>query len=61
MKRVADRVTVLRDGRNAGELDKASIDHDALVKLMVGRDLKQLYPHRHQAGAREAAAVRDLP
>jgi ribose transport system ATP-binding protein len=47
VKRVADRVTVLRDGRNAGELDKDGINHDALVKLMVSRDLKQLYPRRH--------------
>jgi ribose transport system ATP-binding protein len=54
VKRVADRVCVLRDGRNAGELDKASINHDALVKLMVGRDLKQLYPHRHAAIDRAA-------
>lgn len=53
VKRVADRVTVLRDGRNAGELDKASISHDALVKLMVGRDLKQLYPRRHQVQSRK--------
>jgi len=61
VKRVADRVTVLRDGRNAGELDKASIGHDALVKLMVGRDLKQLYPRRRQAMAREPILeLRDL-
>jgi ribose transport system ATP-binding protein len=48
VKRVADRVAVLRDGRNAGELDRASVNHDAMVKLMVGRDLKQLYPRRSQ-------------
>ena len=53
VKRVADRVTVLRDGRNAGELDRASINHDNLVKLMVGRDLKQLYPRRFQSQSRE--------
>ena len=46
VKRVADRATVLRDGRNAGELDKADINHDALIKLMVGRDLKQVYPRK---------------
>jgi ribose transport system ATP-binding protein len=44
VKRVADRVTVLRDGRNAGELRKEEITHDALVQRMVGRNLKQLYP-----------------
>jgi ribose transport system ATP-binding protein len=45
--RVADRVTVLRDGRNVGDLAKDKINHDAMVRLMVGRDLKQLYPRRH--------------
>ena len=50
VKRVADRVTVLRDGRNAGELAKAEITHDNMVRLMVGRDLKQFYPKVHRSG-----------
>jgi ribose transport system ATP-binding protein len=49
VKRVADRVVVLRDGRFAGELQREAISHDALVRLMVGRDLKQFYPRRHGA------------
>jgi ribose transport system ATP-binding protein len=44
---VADRVTVLRDGRNAGELSREHINHAAIVRLMVGRDLKQFYARRH--------------
>ena len=40
VKRCADRVTVLRDGKNAGELAKHEINHDAIVRLMVGRDLR---------------------
>jgi ribose transport system ATP-binding protein len=50
VKRVADRVTVLRDGRNAGELAKGEITHDNMVRLMVGRDLKQFYPKVHRSG-----------
>jgi len=38
-----DRVIVLRDGRLAGGLEKDQINHDAMVKLMVGRDLKVAY------------------
>src|SRR5262249_3995648 len=32
-------VLVLRDGENAGELARAEIQHDAMVRLMVGREL----------------------
>ena len=40
---LTDRVVVLRDGENAGELVKNEVTHDAMVKLMVGRDLSQFY------------------
>ena len=39
----ADRVVVLRDGKNAGELKKEEITHDRIVSLMVGRDIKSFY------------------
>jgi ribose transport system ATP-binding protein len=38
-----DRVVVLRDGRLIGNLEGAEITHDAMVKLMVGRELKVAY------------------
>jgi ribose transport system ATP-binding protein len=62
VKRCADRVAVLRDGRNAGELAKADITHDNMVRLMVGRDLKQFYPrvHRTGTGGRAVLEVRGL-
>jgi ribose transport system ATP-binding protein len=47
---LADRVTVLRDGRNAGELTKAEITEPTMVRLMVGRDLEPPVPRFHQAG-----------
>jgi ribose transport system ATP-binding protein len=40
---LADRVTVLRDGQNAGDLSRDEISHQAMVSLMVGRDLDQFY------------------
>src|SRR5882672_7719235 len=39
----ADRVVVLRDGKNAGELPQSEISHDRIVSLMVGRDIKSFY------------------
>jgi len=39
----ADRVLVLRDGKNAGELTHDEATHDRLVSLMVGREIKNYY------------------
>ena len=39
----ADRVAVLRDGKNAGQLPKDEISHDRIVSLMVGREIKNFY------------------
>ena len=43
VRRCADRVVVLRDGRVVGALDRGEIAHDAMIRLMIGRDLKALY------------------
>ena len=42
---LADRVEVLRDGENAGRLEREEISHDRMVRLMVGRDISQFYHH----------------
>ena len=39
IKEIADRVVVLRDGKNAGSLERDEINHEKIVKLMVGRDI----------------------
>ena len=56
--RLADRVVVLRDGRNAGSLEGDKISHDGIVKLMVGRDLNR-FP-AHAAAAKDAGYFRVL-
>ena len=51
VKELADRVVVLRDGENAGDLKREEINHDAMVKLMVGRDISQFYQRtQHEPG-----------
>lgn len=51
VKELSDRVTVLRDGRNAGELGREEITHDNMVRMMVGRDISQFYSRdSHEPG-----------
>ena len=52
---VADRVVVLKDGRNSGNLIKSEITTDRMVQLMVGRDLD---PSRRRPAGVKAGAVR---
>lgn len=53
IERAADRVVALRDGALAGTLAREEITHDAMVKLMIGRDLKA----QARAGAAKAGEV----
>src|SRR5205085_11545514 len=41
--RLADRVTVLRDGAFVGTTSRAELTPEGLVKMMVGRDLAGFY------------------
>ena len=51
VKVLADRVTVFRDGENAGDLSKGEINHDAMVRLMIGRALSEFYDRKtHEPG-----------
>jgi ribose transport system ATP-binding protein len=55
----ADRVVCLRDGEVVGTLAKGEIRHDAMIRLMIGRDLKSLYipPEREPS---QGCEVREL-
>jgi rhamnose transport system ATP-binding protein len=41
---IADRVTVIRDGKKVGTLAREDLNVDELVRMMVGRNLQTLYP-----------------
>ena len=43
VQEIADRAVVLRDGKNAGELQRHEITHERMVRMMVGRDLKEFF------------------
>jgi len=46
--RIADRITVLRDGAYVGTATVKELDRDKMVKWMVGRELNQQFP-RHKS------------
>ena len=55
---LADRVTVLRDGRNVGDLTRAEATHEKIVSLMVGRELSGSYfPTRPTRSSGEPSLV----
>lgn len=44
IRRIADRVTVLRDARHVATLKVADADDDTLVRLMTGREAGAIFP-----------------
>jgi ribose transport system ATP-binding protein len=57
---VSDRVVVLRDGRNAGELATAGMTASTVVELMVGRTLEDMYPHSDRSAGEPILELDDL-
>lgn len=59
---LADRITVLRDGRLVATRDAATLDHDGLVDLMVGRtiDLTQRHAGVAQTESPPTLSVQSL-
>ncbi|WP_437963453.1 sugar ABC transporter ATP-binding protein [Sorangium sp. So ce260] len=55
---LADRITVLRDGRHVGDLPRAEATHDRIVTMMVGRELSGRYfPEKRGRPPREPVLV----
>ncbi len=57
---IADRVVAMRDGQNAGDLTRDEITHEAMVRLMVGRDIKRTAFQSESAETKDCLVVRDL-
>ncbi|MEI7698475.1 MAG: sugar ABC transporter ATP-binding protein [Planctomycetia bacterium] len=57
---LSDRVTVLRDGENAGNLVRGEVTHSSLVRLMVGRDISRVFSRKAYPAGEIAIEARDL-
>ncbi|MDI3481752.1 MAG: ribose transport system ATP-binding protein [Tepidanaerobacteraceae bacterium] len=57
---IGDRVTVMRDGKTIATLDIKDIKMDELIKLMVGRELKEKFPKIHLDIGKDIMRVANL-
>jgi inositol transport system ATP-binding protein len=57
---IADEVTVLRDGRYIGTDRPGNLTREALIRMMVGRELARIFPRERAAAGAVVLAVRGL-
>jgi ribose transport system ATP-binding protein len=58
--RIADRITVLRDGEYVGTLERAEATQDAIIHMMVGRKISDLFPKQEALIGEPVLEVRNL-
>ena len=58
--RIADRVSVLRDGKYITTMDVAATNRQELIRHMVGRELSDQYPRRGTSPGEVALELRNL-
>jgi len=57
---IADRISVLRDGRMVGTVETAETSPRDVIRMMVGRHIDDLYPRKSSGTEGEIFAVRGL-
>ena len=60
LKIIADRATVMRDGKYIDTVNYRDTTNDDLIKLMVGRDITEQYPPRNVEIGEALLEVEDL-
>ena len=58
--RIADQITVLKDGRTVGTYAASDMDEHRLISLMVGRETSQLFPKMDRTKGEELLRVENL-
>ena len=57
---IGDRVTVLRDGRRIETRDVEGVTPEHMVRLMVGRDVSEMFPKLDLVPGEEVLTVKDI-
>jgi ABC-type sugar transport system ATPase subunit len=60
LSRIADRITILRDGRRVYSSEFAGIDTAGIIRHMVAREIRDLYPEGSETGGETILEVRGL-
>lgn len=60
IRALADRITILRDGRLIKTVDAGSVSDSELVELMTGRKIEVFFPEIHHRPSAVAVEVEDL-
>ena len=60
VKEISDMFTVLRDGRSVGSGRTAEASIESMVRMMVGRDVHDLYPRSSRTPGDEVLNVQEL-
>jgi ribose transport system ATP-binding protein len=60
VKRVADRITVLRDGETRGTFDATGISEGEILRLIIGRAVDQVFPDKRAEGEQASAALLEV-
>jgi ribose transport system ATP-binding protein len=60
LSRIGDRITILRDGRRVYSGEFTGIDTAGIIRHMVAREIRDLYPEGSEAGGETMLEVRGL-
>ncbi|MFA7670820.1 MAG: ATP-binding cassette domain-containing protein [Sphaerochaetaceae bacterium] len=58
--RIADRVTILRDGKTIGTDEIKNLEKGDIIRMMVGRELTNLFPYKEHKKKEKVLEVRDF-
>jgi len=57
---IGDRITVLRDGKHIGTMPVAESSTDKIIKMMIGREIKDLFPRHLREPGKLALKINDI-
>lgn len=60
VRAISDVICVIRDGKHIGTRPAAEMSEDDIITMMVGRELKELYPHSDHPIGEEVLRVEHL-